>query len=84
MNPTTAAQLKGAQLLAVGSVETDTALAVLPADSAEAATILTHDGKEGQLSRSRGALTFRVGDFFSGNQVASFGSERYAEFIRLL
>jgi len=34
-----------------------------------ALTAIAHDGNEGQLIRSKGALSFRVGDFFSGNDL---------------
>src|SRR5207248_5472067 len=50
----------------VGPIEADTALVVFAADAPAAATIVAHTGTEGQLARTRGALTFRVGDFFSG------------------
>src|SRR5205814_10048708 len=36
-------------------------------DQPMSATVIAHDGTDGQVSRTRGALTFRVGDFFSGN-----------------
>jgi hypothetical protein len=66
---TAPAQLNRVQAQAVGPLEADAAdaaLVVLSVDAGEAATVLTHNGKDGQLSRTRGVLTFRVGDFFSG------------------
>jgi len=62
----TAAQINGAQAQAVGPVEGDVALIVLPEDAIEIATVLTHNGRDGQLSRTRGALMFRVGNLFTG------------------
>lgn len=51
---------------AVGPVEGHAAFTVLPQSEAEAITAVTHDGAEGQLARTRGALSFRLGDFFAG------------------
>jgi hypothetical protein len=51
----------------VGPVETgETGLTVMAAEDATAVTVLANTGDEAQLARTRGALTFRVGDFFSG------------------
>jgi len=47
----------------VGSIEFKATL--VPRGPA-AAVVLVHDGQEGQLTRTRGALSFRVGDLFSG------------------
>src|SRR5205814_4779649 len=33
----------------------------------QTATVIAHDGTDGQIIRDRGALSFRIGDFFSGN-----------------
>src|SRR6185436_2390488 len=49
---------------ALGAVEDSGDLAIIGADQSAAMTVATHDGREGQLRRTRGALTFRVGDFF--------------------
>lgn len=50
-----------------GAVESDRSLAqVATTDAAGAGTLLAHDGKVGQVVSTRGALTFRVGDFFGG------------------
>src|SRR3989440_4709756 len=66
VRPAEALQLSAQQAQAVGPIEADTALVVFAADAPAAATIVAHTGTEGQLARTRGALTFRVGDFFSG------------------
>ncbi|MGA9994851.1 MAG: tail fiber domain-containing protein [Pyrinomonadaceae bacterium] len=55
-----------AQQQAVGPVEENGALTILKAGEAQAATVLANDGKEGQVVRGWGALTFRLGDFYSG------------------
>ncbi len=51
----------------VGPVEDgDEGLAVMSGTETEPATVLAHTGEEGQLTRTRGALSFRMGDFFTG------------------
>jgi hypothetical protein len=64
---TDAMQMTAGQQQAVGPVEENSGLTVLTAGETEAATIVAHDGTQGQITRSRGALSFRLGDFFSGN-----------------
>ena len=44
----------------------DATLAGSPTDEQSAMTAVMHTGTDGQVARTRGALTFRVGDFFSG------------------
>jgi len=56
------------QAESVGPVESGEAgLTVMGTEDTQPVTVLAHNGDEGQLARTRGALTFRVGDFFSGN-----------------
>jgi len=62
-----ATQLTGAQQQAVGPIEENAALTILKAGEAQATTVLANNGQEGQVIRDRGALSFRIGDFFSGN-----------------
>jgi hypothetical protein len=59
-------QLTVAQTQAVGPVEAGPALTVLASNDQGAVTTLVHNGADAQLTRTRGALSFRVGDFFSG------------------
>src|SRR5947207_5321667 len=59
-------KLDAAQQQAVGPIEENAALTILKADEAEAVTVLSNNGGEGQIIRDRGALSFRMGDFFSG------------------
>ena len=61
-----ATQLSAAQQREVGPVEEDAAIAILKENEGEAATVISHNGEEGQITRGRGALSFRVGDFFRG------------------
>ena len=60
-------QLNAAQQQVVGPLEENNALIILKADEAEPATVLANNGSDGQIIRNRGALSFRLGDFFSGN-----------------
>jgi hypothetical protein len=60
------AELSPRQAHAIGPVEGEEELTVLPAEDAQPVTVLANKGDEAQLTRTRGALTFRVGDFFSG------------------
>jgi hypothetical protein len=61
------AELNLRQAQTVGPIESgETGLTVMGAADAPV-TVLANDGSDAQLARTRGALTFRVGDFFSGN-----------------
>ena len=62
-----ATQLSAAQQQAVGPIEENSALSILKAGEADATTVVANDGKDGQLIRDHGALSFRLGDFFSGD-----------------
>ena len=62
------AELSLAQQQTIGPVEGNAALTILQGDEAEAITAVTHDGAEGQLTSTRGALTFRTGDVFTGKE----------------
>jgi len=55
-----------AQQEAVGPIEENAALTILKESEGQAITVIANDGKDGQLIRDRGALSFRLGDFFSG------------------
>ena len=60
------AELNLRQAQTVGPIESgDAGLTVMGSDDAPV-TVLANNGNEAQLARTRGALTFRVGDFFSG------------------
>src|SRR5262249_32395738 len=64
-----AGQLTAAQRSEVGPVEEDAAMAILKENEGEAATVLAHNGEDGLITRGSGALSFRIGDFFSGKDV---------------
>lgn len=67
MQPAEATQLSLPQQQAIGPMEGTATLAVLQSSETEAVTAVVHTGAEAQVSRTRGALSFRMGDFFSGN-----------------
>src|SRR6266568_7797896 len=62
-----ATQLTAPQQQAVGPIEENAVLTILKAGEAQATTVLANNGQEEQVIRDRGALSFRLGDFFSGN-----------------
>lgn len=64
-----AATFNAAQQQAVGPIEENAALTILSPADAEATTVMAHDGKDGQIVRSRGVLSFRLGDFYSGKDI---------------
>ena len=66
LQPAVASQLSFAQQQVVGPIEENGALAVRKPGHSEAITVVAHNGREGQTIRSRGAFSFRLGDFFSG------------------
>jgi hypothetical protein len=66
VQPTDTTQLTAQQTQAVGPLEENASLVVLKEDQRQTPTVIAHNGEEGQITRGRGALTFRVGDFYSG------------------
>jgi hypothetical protein len=63
------ALLTPAQQQAVGPVEENSVLTVLHESEAPAATVVAHDGRNGEVTSTQGALTFRTGDIFSGLEI---------------
>jgi Chaperone of endosialidase len=66
MQPIDTTHLTAQQTQAVGPLEANPSLMVLKEGENQTATVIAHDGTEGQITRGRGALSFRLGDFFSG------------------
>src|SRR5262245_2659400 len=66
LEPTESRQLSSAQAQAVGAIEEDDGLTIVKAGETEAATTIAHNGDDGEVIRSKGSLSFRLGDFFSG------------------
>src|SRR6266571_5308639 len=67
VGPAEAAQLSPQQTQAIGPVEENSSWTVLSGKENQTTTVMAHDGTDGQIVRGRGALSFRLGDFFSGN-----------------
>jgi hypothetical protein len=55
------------QSQAVGPIEENASLLVLKEDDERTTTVIAHNGDEGQIIRGKGALSFRIGDFYRGN-----------------
>ena len=62
-------QMTAQQVAAIGPVEENSSFSVLGEDGPQTTTVLAHNGDEGQITRGRGALTFRIGDFFRGKDI---------------
>src|SRR6266705_2719231 len=67
VTPAETGQLSLQQTQAIGPVEENSSWTVLSGDQNQTTTVIAHDGADGQITRGRGALSFRLGDFFSGN-----------------
>ena len=59
-------QMTAQQLEAVGPVEENSSLTVLTEGESQTTTVIAHNGEDGLITRGQGALSFRIGDFFSG------------------
>lgn len=66
VQPTDTTQLTGQQRQAIGPLEEDASVTVLKEGENQTPTIIAHNGEDGQIIRGQGALSFRIGDFFSG------------------
>ena len=64
-----ATQMTGQQAEVIGPLEENASLTVLKDDDPQTATIIAHNGVDGQITRGRGALSFRLGDFFRGKDI---------------
>src|SRR6266700_2545782 len=62
-----AALLSPQQSQAIGPVEDNSSWMVLDGKENQTTTVIANDGRDGQITRGQGALSFRLGDFFSGN-----------------
>ncbi|MEK6335857.1 MAG: hypothetical protein AABM67_13075 [Acidobacteriota bacterium] len=67
VQPATSQQLSMQQGQAIGPVEENSSWKVSGDDEPQTPTVIAHDGADGQMIRGRGALTFRIGNFFTGN-----------------
>src|SRR6266571_7674824 len=67
LGPAEIAQLSPKQAQAVGPIEENSSWTILDNKENQTATVIAHDGTDGQITRGRGAFSFRLGDFYSGN-----------------
>jgi hypothetical protein len=65
--PAESKQLSAAQAQYIGPVEENSSWTIASKDEPQTPTVIANDGTDGQMIRGRGALSFRIGDFFSGN-----------------
>src|SRR5439155_10178749 len=66
VQPVETAQLTRQQAEAIGPIEANVSLRALRDDEPPTPTVLAHNGEDGQITRGKGALSFRIGDFFRG------------------
>ena len=66
VEPIDTTRLTAQQTQAVGPVEENASLTVLKEGETRTGTVIAHNGDDGQITRGKGALSFRIGDFFSG------------------
>jgi hypothetical protein len=59
-------QLSLPQTQAIGPVEADSSWTIPGENESQTPTVIANNGIDGQMIRGRGALTFRIGNFFSG------------------
>lgn len=62
-------QLNSQQLQAIGPISEGAGFSVVENNEVTAATLISHDGEQAQITRTRGAFSFRFGDFFRGRDV---------------
>lgn len=62
-----AASLSAPQTQIIGPVEDNSSWTIPTEEGPQTPTVIAHDGTDGQMIRGRGALTFRIGNFFTGN-----------------
>lgn len=60
--------LTDAQIAAIGPLEVDTAITAVRETDTPTATVVSHDGIDGQVTATAGDLTFKTGDVFSGTE----------------
>ncbi|HEY3135437.1 MAG TPA: hypothetical protein VGL29_05245 [Blastocatellia bacterium] len=68
LQPLEPSQMTAQQTQAIAPAEENIPLTVLE-DENQTTTVIGHNGEEGQITRGRGALSFRIGDFFTGKDI---------------
>ncbi len=67
VHPLEAAQLTQQQSVTIGPIEDKSAWTVPDINENPTTTVIANDGTDAQITRGRGSLTFRFGNFFSGS-----------------
>jgi hypothetical protein len=67
LRPAASSQLSVQQTQVIGPVEDNSSWTIPAKDDPQTPTVIANDGTDGQMIRGRGALTFRIGNFFTGN-----------------
>ncbi|MDX6305081.1 MAG: hypothetical protein QOI77_2050 [Blastocatellia bacterium] len=67
VQPATSPQLSVQQMQVIGPVEDNSSWTIPGKDEPQTPTVIANDGTDGQMIRGRGALSFRIGNFFTGN-----------------
>jgi hypothetical protein len=62
-----AASLSAPQAQTIGPVEDNSSWTIPTKEGPQTPTVIAHDGTDGQMIRGRGALSFRIGNFFTGS-----------------
>ena len=68
VQPIDASRITPQQSHAIGPVDENASLIVLNGEEPQTTTVIAHDGENGQITRGKGALSFRIGDFFRGKE----------------
>ena len=66
VHPAASKQLSTLQAQTIGPLEENSSWMIVGKDGPQTPTVIANDGTDGQMIRGRGALTFRIGNFFSG------------------
>jgi len=66
LRPAEVSQMTAQQSQAVGPIEENLSINILSTDEPQTPTVIAHNGEDGQITRGRGALSFRLDDFFRG------------------
>jgi hypothetical protein len=69
VQPVDVSRMTAQQVQAIGPIEENASLTVLKEDDNQTTTVIAHNGEDGLITRGRGALSFRIGDFFSGKDI---------------
>jgi hypothetical protein len=67
VGPAETAKLTFVQQQTIGPIEDNSSWTIVDDKENPTTTVIAHNGTEGQVIRGRGALSFRLGNFFTGN-----------------